>query len=586
MAVNLNGGAAAVSLMKSPYETYATSGYTKNDQARLISCNQPLVYQIGWGSTLSRITNTSLDSALTGGDLVNALFDVYIGIDYYDSKTVNNSTGATNMVLAGTLRKSRDLPYKANEGINPQSGTWDAAINYHTFTVDIAPLVKNYLSYTLVPIKKGAMSDTYQMGGHYSTNDIYPFTSVQGSIRFIDVQIRFEVKEATAGNNLVIANDGTNDVRKNTSSYPIINSVPQYTGWYGNLNLWRINTAAYSSASNRRGKFFSLCPNANNSDIEIPPYESMKLVRMDEEAEWLSYYLEKFITDSGAIAASDFHMRITAYTYAGASNYVNCRDWRTTCGQDPAVANLINHFDPSGYVGKYIMQNVSPSYLNTLSGWSGVGITDDTEYYTAVLYINPTAGGVASYTCSETRNFKIDRQPANNAFPFVRFHWVNRMGGIDSYTAKRDTTEGVDVTKTFFERQTTDMRYIQEYGYYSTATTFNDPQDPLGADTYKPSIETLGMTGTEKGSVFTDPLNSVQAKWLEEIVTSPNVWIELQNAASERAREHNPASHPSEKDYFPVIINNSTVSTVDESLGLVKFNIEYTYSHKLNTQSN
>ena len=119
MAVNLNGGVSAVNIMKSPYATLTTSGYSKNDQARLISCNQPLVYQINWGSTLPRITNTSLDSALQGGDVVNVLFDVYIGVDYGSSRTVNNSTGATNMVLAGTLRKSRDLPYKANEGINP-----------------------------------------------------------------------------------------------------------------------------------------------------------------------------------------------------------------------------------------------------------------------------------------------------------------------------------------------------------------------------------------------------------------------------------------------------------------------------------
>ena len=573
MAVNLNGGVSAVGIMKSPYATLTTSGYSKNDQARLISCNQPLVYQIKWGSTLTRITNTSLDSVLQGGDLVNVLFDIYVGVDYYDSRTVNNSTGATNMVLAGTLRKSRDLPYKANEGINPEADTWNTTINYHTFTVDIAPIVKNYLSYTLVPIKKGAMSDIYQMGGHYSTNDIYPFTSIQGSCRFIDVQIRFEVKETTAGNNLVIANDGTNDVRKNTNSYPVINSVPQYTGWYGNLNLWRINTSYYSTP---RGKFFTLCPNSDDGYLEVVPYENMKLVRMDEEAEWLSYYLEKFISDSSGIIASDFHMRITTYLDDGSQqNYVNCRDWRTTCGQDPSVAQLSGFFDSSGNVGKYIMQNVSPAYLNTLTNWSGLGITDDTAYYKVNLIINPTAGGVASYVCSETRYFKIDRESANASFPFVRFHWVNRMGGIDSYTAKRDTTEGVDVTKTFFERQTTDMRYIQEYGNWSSGTWSTiGSQDTLGADIYKPSIETLGMTATEKGSVFTEPLNSGQAKWLEEIVTSPNVWIELQNAASERANTGNPSSHPSEKDYFPVIINNSTVSTVDESLGLVKFNIE------------
>ena len=274
-------------------------------------------------------------------------------------------------------------------------------------------------------------------------------------------------------------------------------------------------------------------------------------------------------------------MRVTATNFDGSTNYVNIRDFQETLGAPtPYVSGNFGTAPLNeAYQGKYVMQNVSPAYLNTLTNWSGSGITSNTDSYEAVLFSND---GVTTFDVSETRHYKLDRETSNNAFPFVRFHWVNRMGGIDSYTAKKDITESVDVTKTFFERQTTDMRYIQQYD----GTTFTSHQDPLGADTYKPSIETLGMTATEKGSVFTDPLNSVQSKWLEELITSPNVWIELQNIASERAESDNPTSHPSKKDYFPVIINNSTVNTVDESLGLVKFNIEYTYSHKLNTQSN
>jgi len=307
---------------------------------------------------------------------------------------------------------------------------------------------------------------------------------------------------------------------------------------------------------------------------------------MDEEAEWLSYYLESFTKTGSTLDSIDWYMRVTATNFDGSTNYVNIRDWQRTVGAPTPYASSNFGTAPlnTPFQGKYIMQNVSPAYLNTLTNWTGAGITANTESYEAVLFSND---GATTFEVSETRHYKLDRESANAAFPFVRFHWVNRMGGIDSYTAKRDTTEGVDVTKTFFERQTTDMRYIQEYGYYSSGTWSTiGSQDTLGADIYKPSIETLGMTATEKGSVFTEPLNSVQAKWLEEIVTSPNVWIELQNAASERANESNPASHPSKKDYFPVIINNSTVSTVDESLGLVKFNIEYTHSHKINTQSN
>ena len=581
MATNLNTGAAGVDILLTPNANLSTRGYSLNDQTQIIGCNQPLLYKVKWGETLSRITNQSLASSLQVGDLVNVLFDVYIGVDY-DAKDVNNTTGATDMVLIGTLRKSRDIPYKRGEGIKPRWTQGNNQNQYHTFTVDIAPLVKSYLSYTLVPLMKGSMTHIWAMGGHYSTDDVTPFTSSQGSLRFVDVQMRFEVKESTEGINLVVANNGTNDVRKNTLGYAVINSVPQPYGdgaSQGNLNLWRITTDAYSSATNRRGKFFSLCPNANNSALDVPPYDSPKLVRMDEEGEWLSFYLERFIfTGSGAsrvIAASDFYMRVTAKDAAGGTvDYINLRDYRCTIGSCSGTS--LSGYDV--FVGKYIMQNVAPAYLVS----KGLSITSAVTHLEAVLYVNPIAGGVATYTCSETRNFVIDRETENTAFPFVRFHWVNRMGGIDSYTAKGDITEGMDVTKTFFERKTTDMRYIQQY----TGTTYTTYQDPLGADIYKPSIDTLGMTGTKKGSVFTEPLNTPQAKWLEEILTSPNVWIELENTQSKRAEDDNSTMHPSTKDYFPVIINNSTVSTVDESLGLVKFNIEYTYSHKINTQSN
>ena len=78
----------------------------------------------------------------------------------------------------------------------------------------------------------------------------------------------------------------------------------------------------------------------------------------------------------------------------------------------------------------------------------------------------------------------------------------------------------------------------------------------------------------------------MNVKWIEELFTSPNVWVELENEASKRANVINSTTHPSTKDYFPVTINNSDVSIVSQEDGLVKFNIGYTHSHKINTQSN
>ena len=80
-----------------------------------------------------------------------------------------------------------------------------------------------------------------------------------------------------------------------------------------------------------------------------------------------------------------------------------------------------------------------------------------------------------------------------------------------------------------------------------------------------------------------------ESKWLEEILTSPNVWVELDNEAgfwAEFVTNNSPELHPSTRDYFPVTITNSSLTTVDQALGLVKFNLEYTMANSIVTQSN
>ena len=56
--------------------------------------------------------------------------------------------------------------------------------------------------------------------------------------------------------------------------------------------------------------------------------------------------------------------------------------------------------------------------------------------------------------------------------------------------------------------------------------------------------------------------------------------------ATKRGNTVNPFQRPSTKEYIPVIITNSEVQTLNQEEGLVKFNIEYTLSHKVQTQSN
>ena len=70
------------------------------------------------------------------------------------------------------------------------------------------------------------------------------------------------------------------------------------------------------------------------------------------------------------------------------------------------------------------------------------------------------------------------------------------------------------------------------------------------------------------------------------MILSPNVWIEMDTDATQMGKKRNPYLRPSDKEYIPVIITNSDIETVNQAEGLVKFNIEYTLAHKVQTQRN
>ena len=197
---------------------------------------------------------------------------------------------------------------------------------------------------------------------------------------------------------------------------------------------------------------------------------------------------------------------------------------------------------------------------------------------------NPT-----TVRATEYRYFNIDRETANVPFGFVRFHWLNRIGGIDSYTAKRNVTEGLSVSRDTIETKSADRTWYQDNEYQDASSVLDSAyisNTMRGGNLYKGGREVLNVKAQRNKSVFTEPLNKQTAEWLEEIMTSPNVWVEMDTEATARGNTVNPFQRPSTKEYIPVIITNGDVETLNQESGLVKFNIEYTLAHKVQTQRN
>ena len=296
-------------------------------------------------------------------------------------------------------------------------------------------------------------------------------------------------------------------------------------------------------------------------------------------------------------------------------------------------------------------------------------INDEVEYYMVATYCQTIDDGSAAArtvkgNMTEQRWYKIDRermrvtdasnqvyggvyytelrtdavtnveairckglQWENPTNPFIRFYWLNKLGGIDAYTVKGQQSISYTNSKQTILRPRLNPVTGSKTPYNANSNGFPYPHTAAGAtpldinpignfltdslggmDTYNGGREVLNVESNKIGVATTLPLNERKALWLRELAASPNVWIEYQNMVSwyeansyyyrmyyRSVNDISPTStggffsagrHPNNLDYLPVIITNDSVDVYDDAQGLVTMTFEYTYAHPINTQRN
>ena len=562
---------------------------------KLKSANDQLRYQVQWMKAgLNEGTEPSAGNYTNGeGDIVNAIFKVETSVD------------GSNWTTIGTIKKSRDIANKRyNDGSAPAG---------HRFTVDISQLVSDQLSYSLCPINKGTWQSNYyggMNGGAVMQDNVIGASaafgnavsnynvSENGTFRLIKVTATFDI----------INDDGEiNDGGYTLSSAPYItaiNSVNQFE----KDSLYYYTSFSISNSSSNKYQFLTRCPNWSDGSINE---DFKKPVRIDEQAEWLQFYILRGDSVSIASGAQVCAMGIEINTYIGNAleNTFYLNDF-----QSNALTDIDNSFQiVATHQQQNFIQNISPYYINNTAAlkapqspidrtgtiadnwnaYTGNKITNNTTRYTAHLVKVGLFSPYLFRRITKVYNYTIDRESENIPYGFVRFHWLNSMGAIDSYTAKRDVVEGLTISRSVVERKSGDRTWYQADSYaYNNASsgTISDSlyvSDTMrGGNLYKGGREVSNVDADRVQSVYTEPLNKSVATWLEEMILSPNVWIEKDTDATARGNSSNPYLRPSTKEYIPVIITNSDVETVNQAEGLVKFNIEYTLAHKVQTQRN
>ena len=560
----------------------------------LKSANDQLRYQVQWikSGVNEGVEPSKLSYTGGKGDIVNAIFKIETTVD------------GSNWTTIGTIKKSRDIANrKYSDGSAPEG---------HRFTIDISQLVSDQLSYSLCPINKGTwqsndyggmnggtvMQDNVIGASGASGNPISDYNvSENGTFRRVKVSATFDI----------INGDGEIIDGGYTLSSPptvtAINSVNQFER--DSVYYDKYTVELYTGY-----EFLTRCPNWSGGSVT---QDFKKPVRIDEQAEFLQFYIRKNYSNEIRGAGLDDlvgadGIKIVTYDSGGVENTFYLRDFEDNLLTQDSNGYVL----PANYQQQMFIQNISPDYIiNSGNVWSPDNnrsnnpsnypywnayasntITSNTIYYTAELVKVGMWGSKIVRVVSHAYKYTIDRESENIPYGFVRFHWLNSMGGTDSYTAKRDVIEGLTISRSVIETKSGDRTWYQANSGAVNSSESNVSDSAYISDTmrggnlYKGGREVIGVNADRVQSVYTEPLNKSVANWLEEMMLSPNVWIEKDTDATARGNSSNPYLRPSTKEYIPVIITNSDVETVNQENGLVRFNIEYTLSHKVQTQRN
>ena len=238
--------------------------------------------------------------------------------------------------------------------------------------------------------------------------------------------------------------------------------------------------------------------------------------------------------------------------------------------------------------------------------------------YYGIYYTELRGDQAARITAGEAIRCKGFRWNSPRQDKFFRIHWLNKAGGIDSYTFKGYKTESYNAQRDFIQRKEPNRHGgligrtsgANPYPQANQTTVGNYQSDYVLDNNIYGGTEVLSISGTRSGTVTSRPLNIDKAEWLREILTSPNVWTENltqdSNGGSSAyfsflnfrtlgaAAPDNPTDDGSRQsglfgnnmEYVPIVITNSEITTFDEQQGLVTITLEYTHSHAIKTQTN
>lgn len=167
---------------------------------------------------------------------------------------------------------------------------------------------------------------------------------------------------------------------------------------------------------------------------------------------------------------------------------------------------------------------------------NGEPLTD----FSNVSYYTVQTDDTSSDKIGERVTYYIDhtRERVNG----VRFHWQNRLGGIDSYTFDGAFTEGINISSKSYEQSiypefrgqsgnstgSTNAIIGDNEGYHFASGNYGAvvPRVAGYTDDKYPSVRKSKVKAVKEGTAISRPYGIAEQDMFEDLLASPNVWIE------------------------------------------------------------
>jgi len=402
-----------------------------------------------------------------------------------------------------------------------------AASTYLYYTIDVSSICRDFLSYDLRPCTQDI--------GNLVKRDITLAEISNNVYKKFDVD--FQLEEIDSDGELIdVASGGTDSgsfVATNTallheeehylniSDNLFDGSATQEQG--GDLTVQYLHTAE-SGYTKGRQKYLTTKPT------------QYRIIGTDE-----SEYLSFLHKDDGV---NDVRVLVRFRDFNGSlintslgNSYTLIID-KTTDGNGNVGSNL-NSWANSGSTNETTSVCQVGVGTRNIKEATAIRFNDDCAVtdFSNIKYYDVYTEYSGSDQIGETVRYYIDhtRERING----VRFHWQNRLGGIDSYTFDGAYSEGINISSMSYE-QSIYPEFRSQLGQITSDTNLFIGDNPLYATDYGALVPRVaGLTddkyhsvrkskvkAVKEGTAISRPYGFGEQDMFEDLLASPNVWIE------------------------------------------------------------